>query len=281
MEKVKKILIDYSYIAVGSFILAFAITFFLVPCKISTGGVSGFATVVYYVSAIPLSLTVFTVNILLFVIGYRTLQKSSIAKTIAGIVFLSLFLEITAKFGQYSEDVFIASVFGGILVGVGVALPVMKNASTGGSDFAGLMLNKKFPHISVATFILIIDTIVILSSGIVFEDYTITFYSVVSLYISTIVTDRIIVSGNFAKSVFIISDKYSEIAVSIMNDMRRGVTGIYSYGCYQKKDSSMLMCIVRNREIPFLMEKIKSFDRNAFTVISEVREVHGEGFSEV
>ena len=274
----KKYIIDYTYIVLGAFILAFAITFFLVPCKISTGGVSGLATVVYYLFDIPLSVTVLIVNLVLFICGYKILRKSAIAKTIFGTVFLSLFLEITPVFGSYSEDVFLSSVFGGILVGVGVGLVVLKEGSTGGSDFAALMLNKAVPFISIATFILIIDMTVIALSGFAFESYTIMFYSAISLYISCKVTDMIVVRGKYAKSVFIISEKHNEIASEIMNDMERGVTGIYSYGCYKERDQMMLMCIVRSREIPILIEKIKKIDSKAFTTISEVREVCGEGF---
>lgn len=280
MAKIREYITDYLYIAAGSFILAFAINYFLVPCKISTGGVSGFATVIYYLLHIPLSVTTLIVNLVLFFFGYRTLKKSSIAKTIAGILFLSLFLEITEIFGSYSEDIMICSIFGGILVGVGVALPVLKDASTGGSDFAALMLHKAIPYISVATFILFIDTAVIAASGAAFKNYTIMFYSVISLYISSKVTDWILVSGNYAKSVFIISQRHNEIADEIMQDMKRGVTGIYSHGCYHKRDNMMLMCIVKSREIPGLLEKVKRIDKSAFTIISEVREVRGEGFME-
>lgn len=281
MQKLKSYVVDYLYIALGAFILAFAINFFLVPCKISTGGVSGLATVIYYVFDMPLSVTTLIINLVLFFFGYKTLRKLAIAKTIAGILFLSLFLEVTSCFGTYNEDILICSVFGGILVGVGVALPILKDASTGGSDFAALMLNKAIPHISVATFILIIDTLIIALSGTAFHNYTIMFYSAISLYISSKVTDWIVVSGDFAKSMFIVSQKHNEIAQSIMDDMERGVTEVYARGCYHREDTMMLMCILKSREIPLLIEKIKKIDKNAFTVISDVREVRGEGFKEV
>ncbi len=280
MDKAKKVAVDYFFIAVGSFILAVGINCFLVPCKISTGGVSGVGTVLYYLFDIPLSVTTLAVNFVLFIFGYRMLRKSSIAKTAAGILFLSLFLEITEKFGKYSDDMLICAVFGGVLCGVGIGLAVLKDASTGGSDFAALMLNRRFPHVSVATFLLVIDSVVIASSGFAFENYTIMFYSVISLYISTKVTDFIMVRGDRAKSVYIVSKKHNEIANEIMNDMSRGVTGIYSKGFYNDENNMMLMCIVKNREIPKLIEKVKAIDKNAFTVISDVKEVHGEGFKE-
>lgn len=278
MHKARKIATDYLYIAVGSFILAFGINYFLVPMKISTGGVSGVGTVLYYFFNVPLSVTTLAINAVLFVCGYRMLKKSSIIKTLAGILFLSLFLEITEHFGTYTEDMLIASIFGGLLVGVGVGLTVLKDASTGGSDFAALMIHKIVPHISVATIIMILDGIVIAASGMAFKNYTIMFYSVISLYIAGKVTDFIMVRGDWAKSVYIISEKHECIAKEIIEDMDRGVTGIYGKGIYNDKDRMILMCIVRSREIPKLLEKVKRLDDKAFTIISEVREVHGEGF---
>ncbi|MBQ8540387.1 MAG: YitT family protein [Clostridia bacterium] len=278
MSKAKKITLDYLYIAIGSFILAFGINYFLVPMKISTGGVSGVGTVLYYFFDIPLSLTTLAINAVLFVTGFRMLRKSSIVKTLAGIVFLSLFLEITTRFGTYTEDMLIASVFGGILVGVGVGLTVMRDASTGGSDFAALMIHKIVPHVSVALIIMIIDGIIIAASGVAFENYTITFYSVISLYIASKVTDFLMVRGDWAKSVYIISEKHESIANEIINVLDRGVTGMYGKGIYNDKDRMLLMCIVKSREVPRLLETVKRLDEKAFTIISDVREVHGEGF---
>ena len=278
---IKKTLIEYLYILVGSFILAFAITYFLNPIKISTGGVAGVGTVLYYVAKVPLSVTTLVINAVLFIFGYKTLRSGAVMKTVAGILFLSAALAITPIFGEYKADILICSIFGGILVGLGVGLVVYKDGSTGGSDFAALIFHKLFPHISVATFILLIDSAVIIASGIVFRDYTIMFYSVLSLYISSKVTDWVIVSGDHAKSVFIISKKHDEIANEIMSDMVRGVTGIYSKGCYTGEDNTMLMCVVRNKELPKLLQTVKLIDKDSFTIISDVMEVQGEGFKEL
>ena len=237
-------------------------------------------TILYYTANVPMSLTTLIINGVLFFFGYKTLQKSSILKTIVGIVSYSAFLEVTPLFGVYDKDILVCSVFGGVLVGVGVGIAVYKEASTGGSDFAALILHKIIPYISIAAFILLIDSMVIITSGFLLHDYTIMFYSVISLYISCKVTDWILASGNYAKSVIVISRNHRKIANEIMQDMERGVTGIYSHGCYHKEDNMMLMCIVRSREIPQLLEKIKRLDKNAFTIISEVREVRGEGFIE-
>lgn len=278
MKKTLRGVLDYLQIAVGSFLVALGVNFFLVPCKISTGGISGLGTILYYFFGIPLSLTVLVVNVVLFLIGYRLLERASVIRTGAGILFLSLFLELTDGLLVYSEDLLIASVFGGILVGAGVGLTVLKDASTGGSDFLALMLHKLVPHISVAGFMLLIDSVVIAVSGLAFRNYTVMLYSVISLYICSKVADMILVRGEYAKSVLIISKENERIAAEIMGDMERGVTGIYSRGFYGGKDGMMLMCIVRSKELPHLMERIERIDPSAFTVISEVRQVVGAGF---
>ena len=295
MKNFKQTLIDYLYILVGSFVLAFAVSFFLVPCMISTGGVSGVATVLYHLFGIPLSITTFVINLALFFLGYKTLKGASLIKTLFGIVFFSVSLSITdliaATFtdavAAVTADIWMAAIFGGVLVGVGVGLVVLKEASTGGSDFAALAFNKLIPHISVASFIMIIDTTVILVSAIALptqdigqSNLSIMLYSVVSLYISTKVTDLIIIRGAVARSVYIVSDKSEQIARDIMDKLERGVTAIHSMGCYSGKERNMLMCIVRTSEVPRVLSIVKEHDKNAFTVISEAKEVRGLGFIE-
>jgi len=281
MKNAKKFIIDYLFIIFGSFLIAFATNYFLIPQKISAGGLGGIGTVLLYVFDIPISVTVFLLNIVLFLMGYKILNKSSLTKTIAGIFFLSVFLELTSVFGVYSDDILISSVFGGLLVGIGVGFTVSKEASTGGSDFAALMLHRIFPHISLARIILIIDFFVIVIAGIIFKNYTVSFYSLISLYISSKIADAILVRGDYAKSVYIISDCSEKISEFIINEMNRGVTGIYSRGYYKNKDSIMLMCIVRSKEIPRLLNNIKLIDNEAFLIVSEVREVRGAGFKKI
>ena len=284
----KKYLVDYAYIAVGSFILALAISFFLTPCKISTGGVSGISMVLYHVFGLKMSITTFVINIVLFFFGYKTLTKAAIIKTLAGIALFSLSLELTdflagrlsGMVSDFTSDMWIASIFGGILVGLGVGLVVLKEGSTGGSDFAALMLHKLVPYISIAGFILVIDSCIIIITGIVFKDYALMLYSVVSLYISSKITDFVVVRGDHAKSVQIISDKHEEISERIMTELERGVTSVHSRGCYDKKEREMLMCIVRSKEIPKVLSIVKSLDSAAFTIISEVKDVRGLGFKE-
>ncbi len=277
----KKKISDYILILAGSIALAFAINFFLVPLKISTGGISGVGMILYHLFKIPVSLTTLILNAVLFFFGFRTLPKDAIPKSIFGILSLSLFLEVTKNISFGEGDMVIAAVFGGILCGVGVGLVVLREGSTGGSDFAALILNRLFPHISIAFYILVLDAAVIILSGIIFRNWSVMFYSVISLYISSKVTDFILIRGDFAKSLTIISQKSDAIAQEIMKKMERGVTGFYSHGYYKKSDGKSLVCVVRNREVHEVLSIARKIDSSAFIMISDVRSVHGEGFREI
>ena len=278
MTNTHSIIKDGILIAAGSFLLAFGVNFFLVPARLSTGGVSGIGTVLYYTFSVPMSVTTLVLNAVLFLVGIRILNRATILKTVYGVLMLSLFLEVTRYFGYFSGDLLISSLFGGILSGLGVGITILQAASTGGSDLAAMMLNKCIPHITVPNFILIIDTVVILISGIIYKDITVMLYSMLTLYTASKIADSVLVRGDKARSVFIISHESTRIAKAIMSSMSRGVTGIYSKGLYNQNDGMMLMCIVRSKEIPGLLGIVKQTDKKAFTIISEVREVRGEGF---
>ncbi len=280
-NKALKIFIEYSLIALGTFLLALGINQFAIPFKISSGGVSTIGTVLLYLFHIPLSVTNIVFNAILFLLGFRLLGKESVIKTVAGIIFLSVFYELTAFFPAYTEDIFIASVVGGVLIGLGVGLVIRQEASTGGSDFAALMLSRFFPHVSVSVLIMIIDLAIVFLSGIVFGSLTITFYSAIVLFIATKVSDAILVLGDSAKSAYIFSAKNQEIADAIMKKFNRGVTGLYSKGMYSGNDNTMLLCVVSPKELPFLAHLVRGIDKNAFIIISDVKEVLGEGFKEV
>jgi uncharacterized membrane-anchored protein YitT (DUF2179 family) len=216
---------------------------------------------------------VLSINVLLFFLASKKLHKESLVKTFAGVVLLSFFLEATSHTGFYCSDIFIGSIFGGVLSGIGIGFTMRRNASTGGSDFGALILQRKLPHISPAKIILIIDFIIVSVSGIVFKDYIICFYSLVSLYVCSYIADRILTMGDYAKSVIVVSEKSDEIARIILNDINRGVTAIYSKGCYKNKSGTMLMSVVKTKELPGLLEKIKETDPKSFVTITDIKEV--------
>ena len=269
---------DCFFIAVGCFILSLGMNMFLVPCRISSGGIGALGTVLLYIFKIPLSVTNLLMNLILFAFGYRFLGKNALLKTVAGVIFLSFFLEFTSSFPGYTNDFLLSAITGGFLVGTGLGIVVRREASTGGSDFLGLMLKKKFPHIPTATLILFIDCSIIIFSGLIFRSITVTLYSAIAMYCAAKITDAIITLGRSAKAIYIISAKSNEISERILTDFDRGITGIYSRGLYSGTDRMMLLCIVMPKEVPKLVRSVRELDNNAFIVIFDAREVLGKGF---
>ncbi len=280
MNITKSKIFDYIIIAFGAFLIAFAVSVFLVPGKITSGGISAVGTVMLYFFNVPISVTNILLNSALFALGYRELGRKSLYKTVFGIIALTLFFEVCARIPAYTGDMLAASLAGGIIMGLGLGLAVRVDGSTGGSDFAGIMIHKRTSHISVANIILFIDLCIIVLSGIAFGSITVTIYSALTLFVATKVCDMVLSFGNAAKEIQILSDKSDDIAATILTKFNRGVTGVHCKGMYTKNNSLMLYCIVSPRELPKILDIVRRIDSEAFIAVSDVREVLGRGFKE-
>ena len=274
----KRVFTEYVLIAFGALILAVGLNQFLVPVKLSTGGIGSVGTMLFYLFRIPLSVSNLVLNAALFVFGYKHIGRAAVLKTIAGVLFLSLFLALTEGVGQYGEDTLMSALFGGFLCGIGVGLVVRQEGSTGGSDFAALILHKLFPHLSVAVLLMAIDFVIVAVSGLVFQSITVMFYSLLALLVAAKVADGILTVGDVAKSVYILSERYKEIAERVHTQLERGATGVYSRGMYSGREGVMLLCVVKPKELPQLVHLVRDIDKSAFIIISDAREVLGEGF---
>ncbi len=270
---------EFFFILLGALVMAIGFSYFLIPNEIAAGGAGGVATILHSKFGLPVSLVVLSINAVLFAISWKTMPKSVFVKSAVGTLALTLFLELTADATPFTDDILMSAAFGGILMGTGVGVVIKYGASTGGSDFLAIILHKILSRrISVANLILIIDGIIIIVAGFAFADYTLMLYMVASVYISSKVADAIVEGGNAAKSAYIISEKSKEISDEIMKVMHRGTTGIYGKGMYTNRDSTLVLCVVIRNEIPKLRTIVKEIDPKAFIILSDVREVLGEGF---
>ncbi len=280
-NKMKTVFAEQGCIIFGTLLLAISINLFLAPNKISAGGVTSVGTVLLHLFHIKLSVTNLVCNAVLFLLGYRYLGKYAVAKTVSGTLFLSLFLELTSYLPIYKGEMLIALIMGGFLMGLGVGFVIRVNASTGGSDFAALIIKRFFPHVATANLILCIDGIIVILAGIIFKSFEITVYSLLALYISSKITDIVVVFGERAKSVQIFSPDNELIAEKIMTKFERGVSGLHCKGMYSKDDGYMLLCVVSPKEVPRVIDTVKKIDRNAFVVIEDALQVYGEGFKSI
>lgn len=270
---------DYMYLVAGSLVSALALDMFLAPNKIAPGGASGLGTILYNAARVPVSVTVFAVNLILFVLGFKRLGKKVVIKTLFATVLMSGFIQIFSFLKPFTHDLLLATVLGGAMLGLGSGLTIISGASTGGTDFLAIILNGVFSHISIANFILVIDLFISILAGFVFKDYAIFLYGLFGLYVCTQVVDKVINGFNYARLVYVISDKSEQIASCVLNELNMGVTAVYGKGMYRNREQLILMCAMRRNDLPKFKKAVKTADENAFIILTEANEVFGEGFN--
>jgi uncharacterized membrane-anchored protein YitT (DUF2179 family) len=282
-EKLKaSIFFDYLLITIGTLIIAFAIVFFLSPNMIAPGGVTGLAIVIKKIAGIPIDLTNLVINTPLFILGLMILGKKFGAKTAYGTITLSLFIRIIMTIlGENivgTSDLLLASLYGGVILGIGIGIVFKAGGTTGGTDLAGAILNKYIPSLSIPKLMMCIDLTIVISAGIVNGKLETALYSVITLYIIVKMADFVIEGLNYAKAFFIISNDAQKIGQVIMKDLDRGATILQGRGMYTGKDKDVILCIVDRSQVTKLKNIVNGIDRHAFMMVTTIHEVLGEGF---
>lgn len=275
---VKKILKEIIGTIVGSFIMAVGIALFLLPNQLSSGGITGIATITYYLLKIPMGTVIMTINIPLFLFSGYKIGKAFFIKSIIGTISLSFFIDILDKIEPLTNDRFLACVYGGIIIGIGTAILLKENSSTGGSDLISYIAKKYNPTIRTSNIILIIDFIIICLNMLFFKEIEIGLYSAIAIYLMGKIIDILFEGIYFTKMMIIISDKSEEIAKNIENEIKRGTTGIYGKGMYTNKEKLILMCVAPRKDIAKIKLMARKIDANSFIIITNSREVLGQGF---
>lgn len=274
MKKSKSLI----FTLIGTMTTGFAIGAFLTPNKIVGGGASGISTILYHTFGIQPGFSFFLLNILFLLIGLTVLGKSFILKTLAGISLLSLFTQIFNSFPIYTDNLILATIFGGVLYGLGIGMSFAAGASTGGTDIIGRIIQSKFSFVPIGKMLLFVDGIIILVSLIVFKNIELTLYGILALFISSYSIDFIISKLNVSRIAFVITDKGEEISKMLVATSPRGVTLIDVKGVYTDTDKKMLFCALKESESEEFQKKILSYDEGAFIVFSESQRIKGNGF---
>jgi uncharacterized membrane-anchored protein YitT (DUF2179 family) len=279
-EKLRSGIISYLGIALGSVMMAFSIILFIKANNIVPGGVMGIANMINYLTGFPIGLTTLCFSIPIFFIGLFSLGKEVGIKTIYCNVVYAVVVDILDNsITALTGDLFLATIFGGVLMGTGVAFILGFGATFGGTDLIGKIVHKYAPVIPTQWIMFGFDFMVILAGAIVFGP-ELALFSIVTIFISTKMIDVIQEGVNYGKTFFIISEKSEEIATAILNDVDRGVTSLYGKGMYTKQDKDVLYCIVARRQVVYVKNKILAIDPKAFITIGDVREVVGKGFGD-
>jgi len=281
-QKFQSAIMDYMIMFLGLSLYALSWTLFLVPAKITGGGISGLAAVIYYSSKIPIGLTFFAINVFLVAIAIKVLGASFGIKTIFSMIILSLLFSVPQSLFPEAiiKDNFLSAVLGGMMGGVGIGLVFSRGGSTGGTDIIAMIINK-YRNISPGRIIMYCDVIIIGSSYFLVHSLDKMVYGFVSMAVVSYTLDAFLSGSNASAQIFIFSPKYEEIANIINNESRRGVTVLDGIGWYTQQDVKVLMTIVRKKETSILFRKIKEIDPDAFISMASVMGVYGQGFDKI
>ncbi|WP_375270052.1 YitT family protein [Enterococcus sp. DIV0212c] len=277
MKFTKRQIQDTLYVTIGSFILAVSINSILLPNKIVAGGANGISVVINYLFGTNPALVLYAINLPLLVLCFLLLGKEVGIKTIYGSLIYPFFVGITTHLPVLTHNIFLATIFGGILTGIGLGLEFRGNASTGGTAIISQVVNKYF-KVSLGVSILFVDGLVILSALFVFNTDTVLF-SLICLYLIGRVVDLVQVGFVRSKNVLIISPKFAEIKEKILVDMDKGLTMIPIEGGYQKNPSMLMMTVISEKDFAKIKENVLAIDEEAFIVSMNASEVFGKGFS--
>lgn len=277
-ENIKVFFIDIIEVIFGAAVMALGISMFLLPCKLSTGGIAGLATILYYLFKIPMGITNIVLNVPLFLFSGYKIGKSFFAKSVVGTISLSIFMDIFDKLNIITADSFLACIYGGIIVGIGTAIILRANGSTGGSELVSNIIKEYNSNMRISNVIVIIDVIVVVLNIIFFKEIEIGLYSAISIYLMGKVIDILFEGIYFTKLIFIISEKNEEIAIKIGENIKRGTTGLFGKGMYTNKKKIILMCAATRGDVFKVKTAAKKIDPQAFIIISNAREVFGMGF---
>ena len=277
-KEIRKFIIEVIGTIVGASVMSAGVSFFLLPNQLSSGGFSGIATIIYYLFNIPMGITILALNIPIFILAIYKLGKGFFTKALIGTVSLSIFIDIFDRFEALTDDRFLACIYGGILIGLGTAIILKVNASTGGTDLIGNIVREYNSNIRIGSIITMIDTIIVILNVIFFKEIEIGLYSAIAIYLMGKIIDIFFEGIYFTKLLIIISDKTEQIAEEIGDRIKRGTTGLYGKGMYTNKEKLVLVCAASRGDVSKVREIAKRIDSRCFIIISNAREVFGEGF---
>lgn len=275
---------NFILIVLGAYLISLSINMFLLPHKMTTGGASGIATILYYLSNIPMGITILAINLPLFVIAIVKLGKKFVIKTIFSTVLLSVFLELF-KYDQVIQttqiDLLMSCIFGGIISGIGLSLTFKAGASSGGSDLLANIIYKLTKIQSLSKVLMGIEIVIISGVIICFKDINLGLYSIIALFISTKVIDVIFDGIYNTKVATIITKKGDQIVESVLSELGRGATITNSIGAHSGEENTTITCVITRNQIASLKQIIRDNDNRAMMYITNANEAIGKGFKSI
>ncbi len=271
---------DIIYDIAGSVSLSLGLVFFLIPNKIATGGVAGLSIVLHYLIGLPTGSIMLGLNIPLLFIGLKYLGKSFLARTIVTVFAVSFFTDffsINLHFQALSHNLLLATLYGGLLVGLGLGLIFKGDASAGGGTILARVISRK-TRFKTGQVLFTIDLLVISSAAIAFQNVELALWGGITIFISSQLVDLILTGKPFAKVVQIVTNEVDQIGEHIVRDLSRSATIIHAKGLYSGEHKNLMMVVVDSSQISRLRDLVRLHDPAAFMIVMDAKEILGQGF---
>ena len=278
----KQMIFDFIIIFIGCIIASLGVNLFLVNAQLLSGGATGIALILQYLYNIPSGITMFLINIPLFFISYKMLNKKFTLYSAVGMVSLSISLIITKPLSNIVkvDDLLLYCIYGGVLCGLGYGLVFLRNGSTGGTDIIAMVIRKKYSNFEIGKLSFAINCIIVFIGALIFG-LPKALYTLISMFIQVTLIDKVINGFNSKKLLLILTEKEEDVIQYVIKDMNRGVTSLIAEGEYTHDLKKMLYIAVTSSQMVHLKNKILKVDPKAFITIVDVSEVNGKGFYKI
>ena len=279
-KTVKDYLWEYFLIIFGSVLYAAGLLFFFYPNDIIAGGVTGIAMIINYLTDIPVGVMNLIINIPLFIWAWKGFGLKFIVGSFVATVLSSVFVDLYAYFGIVAtENMLLAAIYGGVLNGLG--LVSRAGDTTGGIDIVAKFVRRKYPYMNFGTIILILDIIIYAAFAIIFNEFEAAMYAVIAMFVVTRVIDLVLYGLGTSKVCYIISDESEKLKNAITATLGRGVTLLKGEGAYTGRAKNVILCVIKKQQIMDVRRIIKSIDTHAFLIVTEAKDVYGNGFGDI
>ncbi|MGN0779788.1 MAG: YitT family protein [Aristaeellaceae bacterium] len=267
----------YGQIVLGCLIGGAAYPAFLTPNNIAPGGLTGVATILNYLFTVPVGMTSLLLNIPLFIVGWKAMGRVFVFRSLVATLLFSLSIDLL-RLQPVTMDPLLGTLFGGVLLGLGIGLILRGGATTGGTDMVARLVHKRLPFITVGAFLMMIDFVVVIAAGI-FISMTDALYALICIFASSKVVDMVLTGLTSNKACFVISQKHEQVTQRILTEMDRGATLLTARGAYTGQERPVVLCVASRMEVARMKDIVREEDENAFMFITEAHEALGEGFA--
>ncbi len=279
-KKIRKTIIDFLTLSLGAVTFAAGVACFLDPNSIASGGISGVAIIITkFLEFIPTGTLIAMINVPILLVGTVKFGWKFLASTLYTVLLSSTAIDLLGEFvGAVTDDLFLATIAGAVLVGAGIGLIFRTGATSGGTDVIVKLLRLRFRHMPTGAIFGVVDGLVCLTSGIVFKNIEITIFAAIALMIQGFVMNKVLYGGDSARMIYVISNKNSVIAERLMKEVDVGATFVRGSGAYTGDEREVLMVVMRAKQLPAVRDVVKQEDDGAFMIVTNATSVFGQGF---